>query len=89
MMPLIYTSFLNTFLKLNICVFELLVEVLSLCKILVTCYQAAISDLPSYNIFVPQKLPLLKIFDDVISCDLWFRLNPIKNSGYANELEIA
>ena len=31
-----------------------------------------ISDLPSYDIFVPQKVPLLKIFDDVIACDLWF-----------------
>ena len=38
--------------------------------------------------FIPQKLPLWKNFDDVISFDLWFRLIPI-NSGYANELEIA
>ena len=27
---------------------------------------------PSYDIFVPQKVPLLKIFDDVIASDLWF-----------------
>ena len=54
------------------------------------CKQAiTISDLPSYDIFVPQKLPLWKNFDDVISCDLWFRPPPFKNSGYANELEIA
>ena len=39
--------------------------------------------------FVKQKLPLWKNFDDVIACDLWFKPPPIKNSGYANELEIA
>ena len=32
-----------------------------------------ISDLPSYDMFVPQQVPLWKNFDDVISCDLWFR----------------
>ena len=54
------------------------------------CKQAiTISDLPSYDIFVPQKLPLWKNFDDVISCDVWFRPPPNKNSGYTNELEIA
>ena len=37
---------------------------------------------------VPQKLPLWKNFDDIISCDLWSRLSLIKNFGYANELEI-
>ena len=31
-----------------------------------------ISDLPSYDIFVPRKVPRLKIFDDVIASDLWF-----------------
>ena len=30
-----------------------------------------------------------KNFDDVIACDLWLKPPPIKNSGYANELEIA
>ena len=30
-----------------------------------------------------------QVFDDVIPCGLWFRPHPIKNSGYANELEIA
>ena len=30
------------------------------------------SDLPFYNIFAPQKVPLSKICDDVIACDLWF-----------------
>ena len=34
--------------------------------------QATASDLPFYNIFAPQKVPLLKISDDVIACDLWF-----------------
>ena len=38
------------------------------------------SDLPFYNIFAPQKLPVLKISDDVIACDLG---PPIKNPGYA------
>ena len=31
-----------------------------------------ILDLLSYDIFVPQKVPLLKNFDDVIASDLWF-----------------
>ena len=48
-----------------------------------------ISDLPFHDIFVPQKLPIWKNFDDVVSCDLWFRPPTIKNSGYANELKIA
>ena len=43
----------------------------------------------SYDIFVSQKFPLWKNFDDVIACDLWFRPLPTKNSGYAYELEIA
>ena len=88
MIHLSYASFLNTFPKLDICNFQLIVKALFLCKILVTCKQATrISDLPSCDIFVPQKLPLWKSFDDVISCDLWFKPPPIKNSGYANELE--
>ena len=33
---------------------------------------ATISDLPSYDIFVPRKVLRFKIFDDVIACDLWF-----------------
>ena len=28
----------------------------------------------------------MKIFDDVIACDLWFRPCPIKNPGYAYEI---
>ena len=71
------------------CTFQLLVEALSLCKILVKRQQVTISDLPSYDIFVPQKLPLWKIYDDVIACDLWFRPPPIKNPGYAYKSEIA
>ena len=67
-----YTTFLNTSPKLNICTFQQLLKALSLCKILLKCQQATISDLPSYDIFVPTKVPLLKIFDDVIACDLWF-----------------
>ena len=57
--------------ELDICTFQLLLKALSLCKILLKCQPATISDLPSY-IFVPQKVSLLKIFDDVIACDLWF-----------------
>ena len=30
------------------------------------------SDLPIYNIFVPQKVSLPKISDNVIACKLWF-----------------
>ena len=67
-----YTSFLNTSPKLDICTFQLLHKALSLCKILVKCQPATISNLPSYDIFVPQAVSLLKIFDDVIACDLWF-----------------
>ena len=67
-----YTTFPNTFPKLDIFTFQLLLKALSLCKILLKCQQATISDIPSYDIFVPQKVPLLKTFDDVIACDLWF-----------------
>ena len=34
--------------------------------------QAAASDLLFYDNVVPQKVPLSKISDDVIACDLWF-----------------
>ena len=43
--------------------------------------QVMASDLSIYNIFVPQKVSHSKISDDVIACDLWFGLPPIKNSG--------
>ena len=36
------------------------------------CLQATASDLPFYNIFAPQKVPFLKMFDDVIAYDVWF-----------------
>ena len=47
-----------------------------------------------FQIFHPtlslsQKKFLLKIFDYVIACDLWFGPPQIKNSGYVYELEIA
>ena len=54
-----------------------------LTKILVKCQQATASDLPFYNIFAPQKVPFLKISDDVIARELWFGPPPIKNPGYA------
>ena len=50
-----YTTFLNTSRKLDICTFQRLLKALSLCKILLKCQQATISDIPSYDIFVPQK----------------------------------
>ena len=54
-------------------------------KILVKCQQTTASYLPFYDIFAPQKHPILKISDDVIACDLWFGPPPIKNPGYAYE----
>ena len=47
--------------------------------------QTSASGLPFYDIFVPQKVTLSKIFDDVIACNLWFGPPPIKNPGYAYE----
>ena len=41
-------------------------------------------DLPFHNIFAPQKVLLLKIFDDVIACNLWFGPFSIKNLVYAH-----
>ena len=41
-------------------------------------------DLPFYDIFAPQKVPLLKISDDVITCNMWFAppTPAIKNPVY-------
>ena len=64
-----YTSFFNTSPKLDICTFQLLLKALSLCKILVKCQPATISDLPSY-IFL--KSSSFENFYDVIASDLWF-----------------
>ena len=52
-------------------------------KILVKCHQATASNLLSTISLLHKKVPFLKISDDVIACDLWFRGPPIKNSGYA------
>ena len=41
--------------------------------------QATASDLLVSNIFVPQKVPLSKISDDVIACDLCFGSPPNQN----------
>ena len=38
--------------------------------------QPTASDLPIYNLFVSQKVPLWKISDDVIACNLWFWPRP-------------
>ena len=67
-----YTTFLNTSPNLDICTFQPLLKALSLCKFPLKCQPATISDLPSDDVFVLQKVPLLKIFDDVIACNLWF-----------------
>ena len=40
------------------------------------CQRATASDLPFNDIFAPQKVPFLKIYDDVIACDLWFGPRP-------------
>ena len=49
----------------------------SFSKILVNCQQQALDlDLPFYDIFAPQKVPFLKISDDIIACNLWFGPSP-------------
>ena len=53
---------------------------------MVKCHRAAASDLSFYDIFAPQKVPFLKIFDDVIAYDLWFAPPPIENPRYAYHL---
>ena len=57
-------------------------------KILVKCRQVTASDLLFYDIFALQKVPFLKITDDIIACDLWFGSPPIENPGYAYGLRI-
>ena len=52
---------------------------------MVKCQDATASDLPFYDIFAPQKVPILKISDDVIACDLWLGSPPNQNPGYAYE----
>ena len=47
---------------------------------MVKCQRATASDLPLYDIFAPQKVPFLKISDDVIACDLWFGPPPNQTS---------
>ena len=83
-----YISLLNTSPKLNIFTLLHLHFFLNLTpsllnKILVKCQQATASDLPFYDIFAPQKVPLLKISDDIIACGLKFGAPPIKNPDYA------
>ena len=55
----------------------------SFTEILVKGQQATTSDFQFYNIFARQKVPFLKISDDVVACDLWFGHPQIKNLGYA------
>ena len=56
---------------------------------MVKCQQATAFDLKFYDNFAPQKLPLLKVFGDVIADELWFGPPPIKNPGYAYGLRCA
>ena len=77
-----YTSLLNTSPNLDLHILTITFA-LSITKILVKSQRATASDLPFYDIFAPQKVPFLKISDDVIACDLWFGPPPIKNPGYA------
>ena len=44
--------------------------------------QTTASGLLFCDISVPQKVPLSKMYDDVIACDLWLGTLPIKNPGY-------
>ena len=83
-----FVSLLNTSPKLNIGTFFAFALFLNLTpsllnKILVKCQQATASDLPFYDIIAPQKVPLLKISDDIIACGLRFGAPPIKNPDYA------
>ena len=89
MLRLRYTSFLNTSPKLDICTFRPLLKALSLCKILLKCQPATISDLPSYDIFVPQKVPLFKILMTSLHVICGLGLPTNQNSGHAYKLEIA
>ena len=43
---------------------------------------------PFYDIFVPQKVPVSKISDDVIACDLRFPPPQTKNPGHAYALVV-
>ena len=55
-------------------------------KILVKCQtQAKASDLPFYNIFVPQKIPLSKIWLRHCMRFMVWPLSPNQNPGYAFE----
>ena len=45
--------------------------------------QTAASGLLFYDSLVQQNVPLLKISDDVIACDLWFATPSTKNPGCA------
>ena len=51
--------------------------------------QATVSDITFYDIFAPQKVLILKIFDDNIAVDLWFEPPPIKHPGYDYEKDWA
>ena len=42
--------------------------------------QATASDIPIYDIFVSQKVLLLKHLEEVIACDLWFAPPPNQKS---------
>ena len=81
-MRLSYTSLLNTFPKLDIRIISFWLKFSPYSKILVPLNtEAMASDLPSYDIFVTQKVPLSKTFDDVIAGDFWF-VAPTKQKSW-------
>ena len=79
-----YTSLLNSFSQFRY--FHFLTfgsSPLLLAKILFKCHTlATASDLPFYDIFVLQKVPLSKNFDDVVHTFCGLPLPPLKNPGY-------
>ena len=50
--------------------------------------QATSFNLPFNDTLTQQKVPLSKISDDVIACDLWFGPLPVKNPSYAYEASL-
>ena len=80
-MSLSNTNLLKTSPNLHLCFFVFDLSPLPIAKSwLRASTQATASDFPIYNIFVPQKVPLSKISEDVITCDLV--PPPTKHPGY-------
>ena len=88
--PLSYTSFLNTFPKLDSCTFQL-ISINPLVLQNPGYVPAGNNDFRSsiLRYLCPTKSSFLEIFRWRHFMWLWFRPPPIKNSGYAYKLEIA